>query len=262
MEMSRPDASRAALPDSGAHPHSAIVELTDLRFSWTHGAPSVVDIERLRIEAGERVFVRGASGSGKSTLLSLVAGVVTPQAGSVRVLDQDLGALGGAERDRFRADHIGFIFQMFNLIPYLSVLENVTLPCGFSERRRAAARPSVAAEAVRLLEHLDMATTDVLRRPVTELSVGQQQRVAAARALIGAPQLVIADEPTSSLDADRRRAFIDLLFRECAREEAALLFVSHDASLAPLFDRAIEFTQVNRAYAHPAGALRARGEAA
>ena len=104
---------------------------------------------------------------------------------------------------------------MFNLIPYLSVVENVRLPCGFSQRRRATrerAGGSVDAEAVRLLEHLDMARDGLLRRPVTELSVGQQQRVAAARALIGAPELVIADEPTSSLDADRRTAFLDLLF--------------------------------------------------
>ncbi len=199
------------------------------------------------------MFLRGPSGSGKSTLLSLVAGVVTPQVGVVRVLGRDLGALGSVERDRFRADHIGFIFQMFNLIPYLSVVENVSLPCGFSKRRRARARESVQAEAVRLLEHLDMAAADVLRRPVTELSVGQQQRVAAARALIGAPELVIADEPTSALDVDRRAAFIDLLFRECAREQAALMFVSHDASLAPLFDRAIQFTELNRAGVPSAG---------
>jgi len=257
MQMSPVDASRAVLPESGAHPRAAVVELTGLRFAWMRGTPPVIDVEELRIAAGERVFVRGASGSGKSTLLSLVAGVVTPQAGSVRVLGRDMGALSSAQRDRFRADHIGFIFQMFNLIPYLSVLENVTLPCGFSVRRKTAAGPDVAAEAVRLLGHLDMAAVDVLHRPVTELSVGQQQRVAAARALIGAPQLVIADEPTSSLDADRRRAFIDLLFRECARERAALLFVSHDASLASLFDRAVEFTEINQACAHPAASPRA-----
>jgi putative ABC transport system ATP-binding protein len=230
-----------------------VVELSGVRFSWTRGAPPVVDIETLRVAPGERVFLRGPSGSGKSTLLSLVAGVVTPQVGVVRVLGRDLGALGSVERDRFRADHIGFIFQMFNLIPYLSVVENVSLPCGFSKRRRARARESVQAEAVRLLEHLDMAAADVLRRPVTELSVGQQQRVAAARALIGAPELVIADEPTSALDVDRRAAFIDLLFRECAREQAALMFVSHDASLAPLFDRAIQFTELNRAGVPSAG---------
>ena len=259
MEMSLADPSRTALPGGSARP-DAVVELAHVRFAWVRGAPPVIDLEQLRVETGERVFVRGASDSGKSTLLSLVAGVIAPQAGSVRILGRDMGALSGAQRDRFRADQIGFIFQMFNLIPYLSVLENVTLPCGFSAQRRTGAGPSVAAEALRLLEHLDMAAADVLHRPVTELSVGQQQRVAAARALIGAPQLMIADEPTSSLDADRRRAFIDLLFRECARERAALLFVSHDATLMPLFDRAIEFSELNRAYGRPAALPLAQGE--
>lgn len=227
-----------------------VVEVADLRFAWSRAAAQVIEIESLRILSGERVFLRGASGSGKSTLLSLLAGVVTPQAGKVRVLGQDLGALAGAARDRFRADHIGYIFQMFNLIPYLSVVENVCLPCGFSARRRLRAMrdgASVEAEAVRLLGKLDMARGDVLRRPVTELSVGQQQRVAAARALIGAPELVIADEPTSSLDADRRAAFLDLLFRECAREHATLILVSHDAALAPRFDREIAIADINRA---------------
>ena len=165
------------------------------------------------------------------------------------MLGQDLGALTGAQRDHFRADHIGFIFQLFNLIPYLSVIENVTLPCGFSRRRSARASAGVEREAVRLLEHLDMAGAHVLGRPVTELSVGQQQRVAAARALIGTPELVIADEPTSSLDADRRAAFLDLLFRECVREQTTLIFVSHDASLADRFDRTIELADINRARA-------------
>jgi putative ABC transport system ATP-binding protein len=213
-----------------------------VRFAWPGASSPVVDLESLTLARGERVFLRGPSGSGKSTLLNLLAGVVTPQEGTLRVLGRDLGALRGAARDRFRADHVGYIFQLFNLIPYLSVIENVCLPCGFSERRRerAMADGDVKAEAVRLLEHLDMGGASVLGRPVTALSVGQQQRVAAARALIGAPELVIADEPTSSLDADRRAAFLELLFRECEREESALVFASHDASLAPLFDRAVE----------------------
>jgi len=226
-----------------------VVELSKLQFWWSTAAAPVIDIDALSVARGERVFLRGPSGSGKSTLLSLIAGVVTPRAGSVRLLGQDLGAFSDAQRDRFRADHVGFIFQMFNLIPYLSVVENVSLPCGFSARRRARVRDSIESEAVRLLEHLDMGAADLLGRPVTELSVGQQQRVAAARALIGSPELVIADEPTSSLDADRRTAFIDLLFRECVREQAALIFVSHDGTLAPLFDRAIEFGEINRASA-------------
>jgi putative ABC transport system ATP-binding protein len=161
----------------------------------------------------------------------------------VRVLGQDLRALGGAGRDRFRADHVGYIFQMFNLIPYLSVLENVCLPCGFSARRRERAERAgggMRAEAQRLLGELDLGGAGLLERPVTELSVGQQQRVAAARALLGSPELVIADEPTSALDAERRAAFLDLLFRQCEREQAALVFASHDASLAASFDRTLE----------------------
>jgi putative ABC transport system ATP-binding protein len=224
-----------------------VVNLSSVRFSWRDAPPWIIDIEVLRVSRGERVFLRGPSGSGKSTLLSLLAGVVTAREGTVQVLGRNLGTLSGAERDRFRADHIGFIFQMFNLIPYLSVVENVALPCGFSQRRRARTGGNVDAEAVRLLQHLDMGGAELLRRQVTDLSVGQQQRVAAARALIGAPELVIADEPTSALDADRRKAFIDLLFRECERERSALIFVSHDASLAPLFDRTLEFSQINAA---------------
>ncbi len=226
-----------------------VVELAGVRFAWRPGGEPVIDIDTLQIASAERVFLRGPSGSGKSTLLSLLAGVITPQHGSLKVLGQELTALSGPARDRFRADHIGFIFQMFNLIPYLSVEENVQLPCGFSQRRRSNAQRaggSVAAEALRLLEHLDMTRDGLLRRPVTELSVGQQQRVAAARALIGAPELVIADEPTSALDADRRLAFLELLFAECEREGAALIFVSHDAGLAGRFDRAIELAAVNR----------------
>ena len=137
---------------------------------------------------------------------------------------------------------------MFNLIPYLSVVENVILPCGFSQRRREhaiMAAGSVEAEALRLLERLDMAAPDILHRRVTELSVGQQQRVAAARALIGAPELVIADEPTSALDADRRLAFIELLFQECEREQATLVFVSHDKAFEDLFQRTIRLADIN-----------------
>lgn len=205
-------------------------------------------IAQLDIAPRERVFLRGPSGSGKSTLLNLLAGVVLPQQGSVAVLGTNLGTLGGPARDRFRADHIGFVFQLFNLIPYLTVVENVVLPCLFSERRRAraiAASGSVEAEAMRLLEHLDMTDPELLTRAATDLSVGQQQRVAAARALVGAPELVIADEATSALDADRRTAFLNLLFRECAAAGAAIVFVSHDASAAHAFNRTVELTSIN-----------------
>jgi putative ABC transport system ATP-binding protein len=245
-----PQTSKSRIREEVPAATDDVVDLSGVRFSWHAAAPPVVAIDSLRVARGERLLLRGPSGSGKSTLLSLLAGVLKAQTGSVRVLGQELGALGGAVRDRFRADHIGVIFQMFNLIPYLSVGENVCLPCAFSIRRRDRCEQSgtsVREVAARLLEHLDMGGDEMLRRQITELSVGQQQRVAAARSLMGAPELILADEPTSSLDADRRAAFLELLFRECARERATLIFVTHDVTLAPLFDRAVEFADLNRA---------------
>ena len=224
------------------------IELSKLRFSWRDDHDPVLMVEHLQINQGERVFIAGPSGGGKSTLLSLLAGVIVPQRGTIVVNGCQLNALRSAARDRFRADNIGFIYQMFNLIPYLSVVENVTLPCRFSSRRhdRASARSSGCInEALRLLNHLGMDEPSVINKPVTELSVGQQQRVAAARALIGTPAILIADEPTSSLDADHREAFIQLLFNECDRIETTIVFVSHDMGLEDLFDRTIQLSDIN-----------------
>jgi putative ABC transport system ATP-binding protein len=208
-----------------------------------------LSISDLEIAQGERVFVRGASGSGKSTLLALLAGVNLPTAGEVVILGQTINRLTAARRDHFRSDHIGFIFQLFNLIPYLSVLENVSLPCRFSRSRKMKASQSgnsLHEEATRLLEHLGMAHDHLVHRPVTELSVGQQQRVATARALIGAPEIIIADEPTSALDSDMREIFIRLLFQECEETGSTLMFVSHDKQLESLFERHITLEEINR----------------
>ena len=224
------------------------VDISELSFSWSQRDDPVLGIERLQLQHGEHVFIEGPSGSGKSTLLSLIAGVVTPQKGRIRVTGTSINDLNGAGRDRFRADHIGFIYQMFNLIPYLSVVENVTLPCRFSTRRRSRARgrsSRVEAEALRLLSELGMGDESVIRKSAIELSVGQQQRVAAARALIGTPELLIADEPTSSLDADHRKAFIELLFKECDQVDTTIVFVSHDTDLAKHFGRTIRLAEVN-----------------
>jgi putative ABC transport system ATP-binding protein len=217
-----------------------IIEVSDLEFAWSPGPP-LLRLERLAIAAGERVFLHGPSGSGKSSLLSLLAGVLLPQRGSVRVLGTELTRMTGPARDAFRADHFGIIFQLFNLVPYLSIVENVTLPCRFSGRRRqqVETRGGAEHEARRLLDHLDLAPEMGSHRAVMRLSVGQQQRVAAARALIGRPEVVLADEPTSALDADRREAFLRLLFRESEAEGATLIFVSHDRTLEGLFDRTL-----------------------
>ncbi len=226
------------------------IVVSEVRFRWHRREPLTLDIPTFRVTAGSRLFVKGPSGSGKTTLLNLLGGVLVPEQGSVRVLGTDLPTLSGAQRDAFRSDHIGFIFQMFNLVPYLSLIDNVLLPCRFSPVRRANAQRasgSLESEARRLLGHMELNPDRLDRRGVARLSVGQQQRVAVARALIGGPQLVIADEPTSALDTDNRHRFLDLLSREIVAAGATLLFVSHDPGLQTEFDQALDLADINRA---------------
>ncbi len=227
---------------------ASIIRIDDLLFRWSAKSRPCLEIARFLVEAGERIFIHGPSGSGKSTLLGLLGGVLVPERGKIAVLNTDLALMRAAQRDRFRADHVGFLFQQFNLVPYLSVIDNVMLPCRFSARRRRQAMAgglSARDEAQRLLSHLDIEPV-LMERPVTALSVGQQQRVAAARALLGRPEIVIADEPTSALDAERQTAFLDLLVRECMAAGATLLFVSHDRRLAARFDREVALPEINR----------------
>lgn len=211
----------------------------------------VVSIDQFEVGEGERIFLKGASGSGKSTLLGLIAGILDADSGRIEVLGETLTGMGAARRDAFRAARLGVIFQMFNLLPYLPVGRNITLPCRFSEERarQAAEAGGAEAEARRLLERLGLDPAEVWDKRSSDLSVGQQQRVAAARALIGRPGLILADEPTSALDADSRDAFIALLKDECAASGAAMIFVSHDGGLASHFDRALDLSELNTARA-------------
>lgn len=225
----------------------AVLAVQGLRLRYRGQARDTLDLPELSLLAGERLLVRGDSGCGKSTLLSLAAGVLLPTAGSVRLLGQDWAALSAPQRDARRVDHVGYVFQQFNLLPYLSVIENVLLPCRFSARRqqRAQAGGDAQAAARALLRALGLGEEWVHRR-ADGLSVGQQQRVAAARALIGAPELIIADEPTSALDETARDAFMALLAAQCAASGSALLFVSHDARLAAHFERVVDLPTINR----------------
>ncbi|MCL2020865.1 MAG: ABC transporter ATP-binding protein [Betaproteobacteria bacterium] len=228
---------------------SPAVLLENARFRWPGSKRFVLDIPFFAARAGEHVFIAGASGSGKSTLLSLIAGILSPESGRILVDNVPIFNMPAARRDIFRGEHIGFIFQQFNLIPYLSILENVLLPCRLSPLRSAQTQKQAATpeEAARqLLSRLDIAP-DLWQRRADKLSVGQQQRVAAARALIGCPPLLIADEPTSSLDTDRRSAFLRLLIKECRASNSTLLFVSHDRNLGETFDTCIELPELNRA---------------
>jgi putative ABC transport system ATP-binding protein len=227
------------------------LELRGARFAYPGASQPTLDIESLRIEAGQGLMLTGPSGGGKTTLLSLAAGVLLAQQGAVELMGRDWASLPPAARDAHRVDHVGYIFQQFNLLPYLGVLDNVLLPCGFSRRRReraTASQGSTRAAAIALLNALELPAS-LYHRPASDLSVGQQQRVAAARALIGQPDIVIADEPTSALDEDRREAFMRLLMAQCAQAGSALLFVSHDTRLATHFGTVMDLPLINRARA-------------
>jgi putative ABC transport system ATP-binding protein len=231
---------------SGAGPVSSpAIAIERLTFRYGSG-PVILDIPTLSIARGARVFLHGPSGCGKTTLLGILAGVLTAPTGTVRVLERDLGAMNSGARDAFRAEHIGYVFQQFNLIPYLTAYDNIALPCRLDAARRARLGSTSLDAAIRnVAAQLDI--SGLLEQQATSLSVGQQQRVAAARALLAAPELVICDEPTSSLDADRRDAFLGLLSESISRAGATLLFVSHDSSLSKHFDTQLSLPQLNRA---------------
>jgi putative ABC transport system ATP-binding protein len=223
-----------------------MIEIQNLKFKYPSTETLILDIPNLKIEKGEKIFLFGPSGSGKTTFLEVLAGINLPQEGSLKIDGQNMAQMNSQQRDQFRSDHIGYIFQSFNLIPYLNVLENITLPLYLSHRRRQ--RISIDQEEAATREICKFLGIDsFLNRSVTELSIGQQQRVAAARAILGEPELLLADEPTSSLDYDHREKFIRLLFEVCQRTGTTVIFVSHDRSLEKLFDRSISLKEINHA---------------
>lgn len=209
------------------------VELNGIQFSYGDDRrKQLLDIEHWTVKRGERVLIHGPSGAGKTTLLNIVSGLLTCPNGEVSVLNQRLDLMPARQRDQFRADNIGCVFQRFNLIPYLNSIDNIGLASTFS----AGGRPQWREEATSLLSSL-MVDQDDWGRPTSELSMGQQQRVAIARALINSPDLLIADEPTSSLDSENRDNFLALLMELISKRDMTLIFVSHDMALAEHFTR-------------------------
>ena len=227
-----------------------LLQIRDLRFAWPGAPGDVLAMPALNLVAGQSYFLHGPSGCGKSTLLGLMAGVLMPRQGRVELLGQDWSKLPPAQRDRRRAEHVGVIFQQFNLLPYLSCLDNVLLPCELSAARAARCAPVALDEARRLLQRMELPQA-LWQRRADALSIGQQQRVAAARALIGRPGLVIADEPTSALDEPLRDTFMALLMGECRQGGSTLVFVSHDERLASHFDERLSL-QALQALPEPA----------
>ena len=222
------------------------VSFAHVNYSWPGTSPFTLTIPRFVLQRGEKLLLLGPSGSGKSTFLSLLAGIVVPDEGRVAIDNTDMAKLGGAARDRFRVDHFGIIFQMFNLLPYASLIDNVLLPVRFSRLRRGNALREGPLDVVakRLLLDLGLDATVIASSTAASLSVGQQQRVAAARALIGAPQIIVADEPTSALDRSTEGAFLKLLFAQSEKADTSVIMVSHDEGLGRHFDRVVRLQDI------------------
>ena len=216
---------------------SAVIQIKDLSFSYGSDSKPTLQIPHLTIDKNETVFLFGASGSGKTTLLEILAGVITGQSGEVEMLGKQTQTMSLSERDQFRSDHIGYIFQQFNLIPYLTAKENILLPFTFSDKKLDQALYDKVVSSLGLSEHIE--------KLATQLSVGQQQRVAAARALMTKPEIILADEPTSALDYDHRESFLKILFSLVKAQGSTLIFVSHDRSIQNLFDRHLNLSDVN-----------------
>lgn len=219
------------------------IEISKLEFGWDKDSPLVLNIPQWEVARNDSVFLYGPSGSGKSTLLNIMSGILKPDKGAVKVLDQALFEMRANARDKFRARHIGVIFQQFNLIPYLSVLENIRIGPYFSSKREF--NPEHLAY---ILDTLELSQSPkLLQSKAKNLSVGQQQRVAVARALVNQPEIIIADEPTSALDSAMRDQFIELLFKTTEKTNSTIVFVSHDKGLASNFNTLVDLAQINKA---------------
>ncbi|MGD9647100.1 MAG: ABC transporter ATP-binding protein [Pirellulales bacterium] len=203
------------------------------------GRLTILDIERFEIEAGQQVVLVGRSGCGKSTLLHVIAGISRPDAGTVRVDGVEVTRLSEAAADRFRAAKLGYIFQTFNLLPGFSALENVLLGMTFARGRHDQERARTLLERVGLAHRLS-------HKP-TMLSVGEQQRVAVARALANRPRLILADEPTANVDAAHQQQIVELIRETCREENITLLLVTHSGDVAGQFDRIERLEEFNRA---------------
>jgi putative ABC transport system ATP-binding protein len=217
------------------------IKLHNLNYTFQGSSLPVLSIPAWQVARNERVFLQGESGSGKSTLLGLLAGLQLPTLGEVEILGARMSALGVGKRDRFRAKHLGVVFQQFNLIPYLSALENVLLAAQFGTLDRRGARQ----RAIELLESVNLPSS-LHDRKAAALSIGQQQRVAIVRALINEPSLLLVDEPTSALDHNNRDAFLALLFDMLADMDCAMVFVSHDPTIGRLFDKQVRLAELNQ----------------
>jgi len=218
-----------------------LISVDNLNYSLGNNTKFFLKINKFILKKSDSFLIYGDSGAGKSTFLNLLSGTLRPQEGAINILGKNIVDSSSAVKDKIRGDHFGIVFQTFNLLPYITVKNNILLGKAYSNRKQLL---SSNDEVKILMDKLSLNYKDFVDRKAYELSIGQQQRVAVARALIGKPEIIIADEPTSALDQDNQKEFINLLFKSLDENEQGLIMVSHDKKLSNKFKIVKNITEI------------------
>ena len=218
-----------------------LISIKNLKYKIGQNINFSLNIKNFKLNKSDSILIYGESGLGKSTFLNLLSGTISPQKGTIDILGTNISNTSSSIKDKIRGDHFGIVFQTFNLLPYVSVKNNILLGKAYSSIKQSKSNNDEIKE---LMDKLSLNYEDLINRKAYELSIGQQQRVAVARALIGKPEIILADEPTSALDKSNQKEFINLLFKSIDENEQGLIMVSHEHKLSNKFKKVKNITDI------------------